>query len=389
MGFTYQIRAQFTAVTIALSAVLFGFAGAANAAAVLTATCNNVSINGTIWTMTGYWSLSNMGGTQVSAYDLAIYSPSGTLADDSSRDTPDTFAATTTNPSAKTAAGTWSNQIDFGATNPATIVAQLYHAQPPGHEASDTSACTFTLPTRLTLHKTVVNDDFGGAHNTDWTLTATGPTAISGIDGTAAVTNAVVTAGTYTLGETGGPTGYTNGTYSCVRNGGAAVVSNTITLAAGDNAVCTVTNNDVAGATVTITKTAVGGDGIFSFFGSGGIGAFTITTSGGTGSKPFTVNPFTGPYTITETDPAPAWDITADTCAGLAVSSGGTTNCGITNTKRGSITVHKDVVAPDGTTNVSDTHGFTATLDDANPHAVSESASYTYANLVPGHLHGR
>lgn len=124
----------------------------------------------------------------------------------------------------------------------------------------------------LTLLKTVINDNGGGAVDTDWTLTATGPTNISGIEGNASVTNAVVNAGAYTLGENGGPTGYSAGTYSCVKNGGGAVVSNSITLAGGDTATCTVTNNDnaivgdytisgsssVLGTVVTLSGTATG-----------------------------------------------------------------------------------------------------------------------------------
>jgi len=103
----------------------------------------------------------------------------------------------------------------------------------------------------LTLLKTVTNDNAGTAAATAWTLTATGaggsPTNLSGttpVNSDVAFSDASFKADTYTLGETGGPSGYTPSTYSCVINGGAPVVSNTITLARGDIASCTINNND-------------------------------------------------------------------------------------------------------------------------------------------------
>src|SRR3989344_4713958 len=64
-------------------------------------------------------------------------------------------------------------------------------------------ASTALLPqgAELTLLKEVINDNGGTAVDTNWTLTATGPTPISGAAGNAAVTNAAVDAGSYTLGE--------------------------------------------------------------------------------------------------------------------------------------------------------------------------------------------
>ena len=127
--------------------------------------------------------------------------------------------------------------------------------------------CTFgnaRLP-QLTLRKTVTNDNGGTQLPTAWTLSASGPTSISGVMGASAVTNATVNPGTYTLSESATPTGYTASSYSCVKNGGAAVVSNSIALAAGDTATCTINNNDTNQTDVSITKaasadTAVRGD---------------------------------------------------------------------------------------------------------------------------------
>ncbi|NCT70935.1 MAG: DUF11 domain-containing protein [Xanthomonadaceae bacterium] len=118
--------------------------------------------------------------------------------------------------------------------------------------------CTFTnaRQTQLTLIKTVTNDGGGTQPATAWTLSATGPTPISGATGTAAVTNAPVSPGTYSLSESALPAGYSATPYVCSINGGAPISGNSITLAAGDAAVCTIHNDDNNEADVSITKTA-------------------------------------------------------------------------------------------------------------------------------------
>ncbi len=120
--------------------------------------------------------------------------------------------------------------------------------------AGTTTMCTFTntqIP-KLTLDK-ITNYTHGGtAPESSWTLTADGGTAgmLSGPGAaghTDVVSGATFKAGTYTLSESAAPTGYTNGTaYSCVKNGGGAVSGNSITLAPGDTAVCSITNTDNA-----------------------------------------------------------------------------------------------------------------------------------------------
>ncbi len=127
----------------------------------------------------------------------------------------------------------------------------------------DAATCTITNDDNaasLTLVKEVTNDNGGSASETAWTLTAAGPTPLSGVTATAAVTNAAVNAGTYTLSESGGPSGYTASAYSCVKNNGAPVSGNSLTLANGDAATCTITNDDQA-AHLTLVKTVTNDDG--------------------------------------------------------------------------------------------------------------------------------
>ncbi|MBA2370375.1 MAG: hypothetical protein H0V71_01880, partial [Chloroflexi bacterium] len=101
----------------------------------------------------------------------------------------------------------------------------------------------------LTLNKIVSG---GTAPKTAWNLTATrsGTLVLSGAGGA----SGNVTPGSYTLAETGTVTDYTNGsTYSCVKNGGSAVLNNTIVLVAGDTATCSITNTFTGATTASLT----------------------------------------------------------------------------------------------------------------------------------------
>lgn len=130
---------------------------------------------------------------------------------------------------------------------------------------------------------------------------------------------------------------------------------------------------------INVTKTTVGGNGTFSF--TGNAGSFNITTASNTGSSLRTnLNP--GTYNISETVQS-GWDITSNNCTNLVVTAGNTLNCEIVNTKRGSITVYKNVLNPNGD-EVADNTNFSVNLDGANTQNINEGTSYTYANLVPG-----
>nr|UXN30393.1 hypothetical protein N8D75_10495 [Curtobacterium flaccumfaciens] len=91
----------------------------------------------------------------------------------------------------------------------------------------------------LTLVKQVVGGD---ADPGDWTLTATGPTTVSGTSGSDAVTGRPVPPGDYTLTESGGPDGYEAGDWTCT---GAPVTDGVVTVADGDDVVCTIVNTVV------------------------------------------------------------------------------------------------------------------------------------------------
>ena len=119
------------------------------------------------------------------------------------------------------------------------------HRGQPGARRRRHRSCSITNtfippePAHLTLTKIVDNTGGGTAAATDWTLSATGPDTISGASGDPAITAAAVGAGTYTLAETGGPTGYTPGDWAC---DGGTLTGASLVLAAGDTVSCSITN---------------------------------------------------------------------------------------------------------------------------------------------------
>ncbi|MFL5963930.1 MAG: hypothetical protein ACJ757_13670 [Gaiellaceae bacterium] len=120
-----------------------------------------------------------------------------------------------------------------------------------------TETCIITnddvAPT-LTLVKTVTNDNGGSALASAWTLTAAGET--DGFSGTGTQNeganqatngpNDVMGGVTYTLSESGGPSGYAAGSWSCTGAEIGGEGHNEVALAVGDAATCTIDNNDIA-----------------------------------------------------------------------------------------------------------------------------------------------
>jgi hypothetical protein len=113
----------------------------------------------------------------------------------------------------------------------------------------------------LTLVKSVNNSGIGGAVTGDWTLSATGPTPISGFSGSSTVTNVPVAPGNYALSESPAYPGYAQSVYSCTVDGNPIPASNNITLVAGQNVVCTVTNT----AEACLAPNQKWADSVFSF----------------------------------------------------------------------------------------------------------------------------
>ena len=235
------------------------------------------------------------------------------------------------------------------------------------------------LPAQLTLEKTVTNTFGGTAIPTDWVLSAAGPTPISGTTGSGAVTNAGVSAGTYTLSESGGPGGYTAGDWSCT---GGTVTDTSVVVPVGGDVTCTINNSDQpahltlikevdAAATGsgkvpadwTLTATPVGIDGQDEVSGNG-----DPTSPGGVNR----VLVFSGGYALSEDGPAgfdpSEWVCQGGVLAGTSVTvpSGGDVVCRITNTAISpTLTLIKQVVNDNGGT--AEATEWTLTADGPTP----------------------
>ena len=181
-------------------------------------------------------------------------------------------------------AGSWS--CVGGSQNGASVTLA------PGQSAT----CTINnddQTAHLKLVKTVTNNNGGSATPTAFTLSAAGPTPISGAGGAESNVNA----GTYTLSETN-LSGYTAGSWSCV---GGSQNGASVTLALGQSATCTINNDDQA-AHLKLVKTVTNDNG-----GTALPTAFTLSASGatpisGAGGAESDVNP--GTYTLSETNVA-------------------------------------------------------------------------------------
>jgi len=107
-------------------------------------------------------------------------------------------------------------------------------------EPGDDVTCTVTnhwLAGTLTLHKQVVDDV---VPNDDWELTATGPTPLSGFDGSPDVTRVPVAEGDYGLAESGSGWEWEQEEWVC--DGGALLDESTVHVDDGQDVECTVVN---------------------------------------------------------------------------------------------------------------------------------------------------
>ena len=203
--------------------------------------------------------------------------------------------------------------------------------------------------TQLTLIKNVDNTGGGTAVATAWTLSAAGPTPISGTTGSGSVTNATVTPGIYNLSESGGPSGYTAAAnWSCVVNGAAPVAENSVTLANGDSVTCTITNSFQT-AKLTVKKVVVNNNG-----GTKKVSDFQLfvddgaITTGVTSGVQTTLPP--GSYSVSEVGVSgyqASFNGDCDASGQLTLTANAVKACTITNTELPAhITLIKNVTGP-------------------------------------------
>ena len=228
----------------------------------------------------------------------------------------------------------------------------------------DDVTCTITnddIPPTITLVKTVVNDDGGTTLATEWTLSATGPmpagaAPVTGTSGSADVSARVVHAGMFTLAESDGPDGYSAGDWQCSVG---TLVGASLTLVPGQNATCTIENDDQP-AELTLIKLVENDSG-----GTSVDTEWTLTAtrdaetsiSGVTGNTSITDAAVpAGDYTLTESGPGgyepSVWvcDGALMTAAGVVtVPNGGDVTCTIINRDIApTLTLIKQLINDDG-----------------------------------------
>lgn len=277
---------------------------------------------------------------------------------------------------ADTVANVTLNLVDVGGP----LVARLTNvcSYPSGNPNSNPSDCVFVPNSGLLriVKAASTNDGTAFTFNSSassqngtstWTINGSGTTGqVSFLPGTTYGLNEVIPTGwkltsvscaIQTLPST--PTGTPDATPA---QGGTSAGVQNFEIRAGLETTCTFTDEKQQGS-IQVVKTAVGGNGTFTFTPAGlGSGAFDLTTTGGTASQVFgSLSPGSGStYGITETVPS-GWDLTSSTCtidgspagspAAITVQDGKTTICTFENTAfevgRAKIVVDK-VTVPSG-----------------------------------------
>ncbi len=128
---------------------------------------------------------------------------------------------------------------------------------------------------RLTLVKSVVNSGGGVATTSNFTLTATGPTTMTGTSGAPAITGAIVTSGTYA---------HTAGAWSC---SAGTLTGSSLVLGSANNATYTIVNTFVPAPALTNSKLASIDPGLDGIITANDIVTYAYTVTN-TGNVPLT-----------------------------------------------------------------------------------------------------
>ena len=258
--------------------------------------------------------------------------------------------------------------------------------------AGRSTTCTVHNATaKVTLVKSVTNDDGGSATADQWTLHA------GGYSGTSGQSFWVKPGDALALSESGGPSGYGAGPSSLTCSDAPDNQVTSVTPTAGASTTCTFVNDDEP-ASLALTKILAQGDSGSQTPASD----FTLTatpqsitgqaTESGAGGYP--ARPVkAGTYLLSESGPTGytpgTWNCTGGTMGGstgaqtVTVANGGAASCSITNTAiMPTLTLVKDKQA--GTTG-STTPATAWTLTANGPTMIAGSTGSTGASGVTGH----
>ena len=202
------------------------------------------------------------------------------------------------------------------------------------------SFVTLAEAPKLTLVKTVVNDDGGDLSSSDFTLRIDGNPVASGVAYELSV-------GVHTITEDGPLPGYAASVW-----GGDCAANGSITLALGDVKTCTITNDDIA-PTLTVIKKVIndnGGTAVAASWAMNVIG-LNVSDTGfpGAPAPGLTINLHPGTYSIDDSGGPPGYSTTfSGNCAG-AIGLGESRTCIITSDDISpALTVTKQVVNDHG-----------------------------------------
>src|SRR6266566_5663995 len=236
-------------------------------------------------------------------------------------------------------------------------------------------SCTITnndIPPSLTLSKTAINNNGGSTASGAWTLSASGPTPISGAGGASSGPN--FSAGTYTLAESG-PSGYTASGWSCT---GGSQSGTQITLALGQSASCTITNDDIQPQLIVkkVVNNTNGGTKVSSDFTINVTGNAATPGSFPGSSTGTTVALNAGAYSVSETPVTGYTAAYSGDCTG-SIAVGQTKTCTVTNRDQAAtVTIIKHVI---------NNNGGTAAAGDFTMHV---TAGHPSSNDFPGNENG-
>jgi hypothetical protein len=213
-------------------------------------------------------------------------------------------------------------------------------------DGNNVSVCSLPpLPGSITINKTAVGGDATFGYTGSAALGAPFNIITSGGAGSHGTTTGLL-AGAYTVTESTVPAGWSQTGLACTDSTAGSTFTYSgaqadIALAANGTVTCTYTN--VRQGSITINKTAVGGNATFGYTGSTALGApFNIITSGGAGSHGPTTGLLAGAYTVTESTLPAGWSQTGLACtdstagstftysgaqANIALAAGGTVTC--------------------------------------------------------------
>src|SRR3989344_1881358 len=263
----------------------------------------------------------------------------------------------------------------------------------------DNKTCTITnddIAPSLTLLKEV---NGGIASASDWTLTATGPTSISGTSGV--TSDSTFSAGTYTLSESIGPSYYVLSGWSC---DGGTQNGDQVAIPLDENVTCTATNTFAPPApSLTLVKVVITDNG-----GTASVSDWTLyaddgptpISGAGGATSDNTFEP--GTYTLSESGGPDGYSSSNWVCVGgsqngddITLDWGDSVVCTITNNDiQPHLLVTKIVINDNGGTKVvsdfplfvdntpvtsGDLNGF-----DAGPYTVSETEDAGYTATISG-----